>query len=278
MKQASDYFLAKMEQHIELPLQNAGFESDNRSVRKKITEALSRLGVEVDIKKACLKSLLNGFTITDYLNAKAIASVQKKSLTGGFGTSLKVKNPEFYNLLFKWRSDKSIETGLTESRILKQNTMADLADKLPPTVPELKKIKGMGGKKMEQFGQEIIAMILDYRLKRGMELPPNPHEEVAIAGLDTKEASLTFFKNGLKINEIAQKRKLAVSTIEKHLTHFIAKGKLDIFEVIDRNKYDIIAKYLLENSKKETITVIKNQLGNNYSYGEIRFVMAHLFQ
>ena len=64
-----------------------------------------------------------------------MASVQKKNFTGGFGTSLKVKNPEFYNLLFKWRSDKSIETGLTESRILRQKTVADIADILPPTVP-----------------------------------------------------------------------------------------------------------------------------------------------
>jgi hypothetical protein len=276
LRQASDYFLPKLEQHIELPLQNAGFESDNQSVRKRLIEGLSQLAVDVEIKKACLKSLTNGFTIKEYLNAKAVSAIQEDYSNRGFATLMKIKNPDFYNILFKWRIDKSLETGLAESRILRQKTMAEIASKLPRTAVELKKIKGMGGKKMELAGHDIMAMILDYRIKKGMELPLNPHEEVAIAGLDTKEASLALLKTGLNINEIAKKRKLAVTTVEKHLTHFVKTGRLDVFEVIERDKYDIIAGYLLKKSDTENLTDIKNKLGDDFSYGEIRLVMADL--
>jgi GTPase SAR1 family protein len=276
LKQASVYFQEKLKQYIELPLQNAALESDNRSVQKKTDEALYHLGKEVEIKKACLKSVANGFVIKEYLQSRAVATVQTQASPGATGTSLKVKNPEFYNLLLNWRNSKSVETGLAESHILRQKTMMEISGKLPENVIELKRVKGMGGKKMEQVGQEIMTMILDYRMKKGMDLPPDPHEEVAIAGLSTKEASLALHKTGLTINDIAKRRKLAVTTVEKHLTYYVSVGKLNVFELIDRDKYDKIAKYLSGNSGKENVTDIKNKLGDEFSYGEIRLVMADL--
>ena len=277
LKQASDYFLEKLAQNIELPLQNAGFESDNRSVRKKLTAALNQLEKEVKIKKACLKSLINGFTIKEFLRARAVASIEQTASSGQTGTSLKVKNPDFYDMLMKWRRNKAIETGIPESKILRQKTAADLSEKLPPTVIELKRVRSMGGKKMEKVGQDIMAMILDYRMKKGMDLPYNPHEEIEIAGLDTKDATLALLKTGLSISDIAKRRKLAISTVEKHLAHFVSTGKLNVFDLIDKTRYDSIAKCLLEKSEKETITAVKNRLGDEYSYGEIRLVMADLF-
>jgi uncharacterized protein YpbB len=131
---------------------------------------------------------------------------------------------------------------------------------------------------MEQFGQDILALVLEFRRGKGMDIPLNAKQEVELAGLDTKEVSLTLFKQGLKPPEIAKKRTLAVSTIEGHLAHFVNRGKLDIFDLIDRKKYDTIAKCLCEKAETETTSDVKNKLGDGFSYGEIRLVMADLYK
>jgi uncharacterized protein YpbB len=139
-------------------------------------------------------------------------------------------------------------------------------------------VKGMGGKKMEQFGQDILALVLEFRGEKGMDIPLNAKQEVELAGLDTKEVSLTLFKQGLKPPEIAKKRTLAVSTIESHLAHFVNRGKLDIFDLIDHQKYETIAQHLREKTETETTSDIKNKLGDGFSYGEIRLVMADMYK
>jgi len=129
---------------------------------------------------------------------------------------------------------------------------------------------------MAYFGREILGLIMDYRYQKGMDIPVNAREEVTLAGLNTKEVSLKMFREGLTIKEISKKRNLAISTIEDHLTHFVRQGKLDIFRIIDHSKYNIIAKCLKENANAESLTDIKNKLGNEFSYGEIRMVLADM--
>ena len=277
IKKASGYFRLKLKEHIESPLESAGFETDNREVRKRITEILGKVETEIEIKRACLESVSEGFTIKTFLEARAKASLEKPAVKARKeAAAINITHKEFYRQLMEWRSKKSTESGMDEARILRRKTMIEMAESLPPTALELKAVKGMGGKKMEMFGQEILALILQYRQGKGMDIPLNATEEVKIAGLETKEVSLVFFNQGLSLVEIAKKRRMAVSTIEKHIAHFVARGDLDVFRLIDRQKYDIIAKCLNEKSETETTSNIKNRLGDTYSYGEIRLVMADL--
>ena len=277
LKKAASYFRLKLKEHIESPLESAGFETDNKEVRKRITEILGKLETEIDIKRACMESVLEGFSIKKYLEARAKASIEKPAVKARKeAAAINVTHQEFYRQLMEWRSKKSTETGMNEARIMRRKTMIELAGRLPSTAAELKAVKGMGGKKMEMFGQDILALILQYRQGKGMDIPLNAREEVKIAGLDTKEVSLVFFNQGLNLTEIAKKRRMAVSTIEGHLAHFVARGNLDVFRLIDRTKYDAIAKCLKEQSETETTSDIKNRLGDAYSYGEIRLVMADM--
>jgi len=111
-----------------------------------------------------------------------------------------------------------------------------------------------------------------------MDIPLNANEEVALAGLSTKEQTLKLFQNGLSVVEVAKKRNLAPSTIEGHLAHFVQKGELEISQVIPHEKYEIIKTELEQNPGKETTSDIKNKLGDDFSYGEIRLVMADLYK
>ncbi len=279
LKKAADYFLSKLKENLEIPLEHSGFETDNRAIRKRMAELLGQLETEISTKRAVLESIAGGFSVQRYLEARALASIEKPAVKARKqAASLDVTYPDFYRKLLEWRVNKSLETGMDESKIVRQKVLLQIAQKLPPTAAELKAVKGMGGKKMEQSGQDILALVLEFRREKGMDIPLNANQEVELAGLDTKEVSLALFKQGFKPLEIAKKRSLAVSTIESHLAHFVTKGKLDVFELIDLKKYDAIAKCLRQKTETETTTDVKNKLGADYSYGEIKLVMADLYK
>ena len=277
LQKAAGYFLSKLEEHVEKPLEKLTYESDNKAVLKKIGEMLTRLDKETVIKRGCLESVQKGFSIRHYLEARALAGIEKQEFRSkGQPVKTVVANEAFYRKIKQWRSDKAKETGADESQILRQNVMIEISGKLPATIAQLKAVKGMGGKKMKLFGPDLLALIMEYRKQQGMEIPTNAAKEIQMAGYTTKDVSLELFRQGLKPEEVAKRRRLALSTIESHLAHFVGTGKVDIFEVIDRKKYDVIITQLEKKHPEETINDIRQKLGDHYSYSEIRLVMAEL--
>ncbi len=93
--------------------------------------------------------------------------------------------------------------------------------------------------------------------------------------VDTKLVSYEMFKNGKNIKTIAKERSLTEGTIEGHLAHYVQLGELDVFELIGQGKLAIIEKTI---HKLDTfaLTPLKKELGNDYSYGELRLAVAYM--
>ncbi len=73
------------------------------------------------------------------------------------------------------------------------------------------------------------------------------------------------------IGEISKHRGLAATTIEGHLALLVKSGELDIHELMEDQRIEVILDAL--NSKGNTsMTQAKQKLGDGYSYGEIRAV------
>ncbi|MGB9499542.1 MAG: helix-turn-helix domain-containing protein [Dissulfuribacterales bacterium] len=92
---------------------------------------------------------------------------------------------------------------------------------------------------------------------------------------DTKAVTLQMFKNGKTTKEIADKRSLAVSTIQGHLAWWIEQGKIDIKKLMPQSAIDEI---LAAFKKLDTIhlTPVKKLLNHKYGYGQLKFVAAFL--
>jgi uncharacterized protein YpbB len=82
-----------------------------------------------------------------------------------------------------------------------------------------------------------------------------------------------MFTAGKSIPEIAKEREMVISTIESHLGSFVEKGELDILKVIDEDKISEI-RSALKKHYKDSIMPVKRALGEGYSFGEIRMVIA----
>ena len=90
---------------------------------------------------------------------------------------------------------------------------------------------------------------------------------------DTKMETFKLYKEGNTIEAIAKLRTLTATTIEGHLAHFIAKGKLEASEFLPAEK---IANIIAVSKTLNTFQfgIIKQSLGDEYSYGEIKMALA----
>ncbi len=87
--------------------------------------------------------------------------------------------------------------------------------------------------------------------------------------------TLALLRQGMKPDEIARERSLAVGTIEGHMAQLIKNGSLEIHECMENDRVENIAK-VIRAIDTESLQPVKQVLGDGYSYGEIRAVMNHL--
>ncbi len=90
----------------------------------------------------------------------------------------------------------------------------------------------------------------------------------------SKTYQLTFelVKSGKKPSEIAKERSMTLDTIYNHLSKLVAKGLVDIEKIIEPDRIETIRKALDAIEEGISTTVIKEVLGDAFSYGEIRLV------
>jgi len=283
VKKAGEFFSVKLEAAMKEILAGISVETDNRTVRKSITEALERTRKEGAARLACLNAVINGFEISEYLEVKAksaidIPPVKSHPAKSGDDTSSIIKHPVLFRLLKEWRNQKARETGVSHYMILHQKTMANLANFMPQSLSAIKMVKGMGKKKSEKFGEELLEIIISYCKEEkiaplndtlnGKKAPKKIKEE-------TKRITYNLFKEGKDISQIAEERKLSITTIEGHLAYFVGTGEIPISRFVSQEKIDLISGHF-EGSEDQKMGPVKVALGEKVSWSEIRFVVSHL--
>ncbi|CAN5271928.1 DNA helicase RecQ [soil metagenome] len=162
-------------------------------------------------------------------------------------------------------------------------TLIEMATYLPADENEMLKISGVGDVKMEKYGTDFLQIVVDYcdinnfKSRINLKTPkyePKKRTKRNAKGEDTYTISLKMFKNGASIDEIAQKRELGISTIETHLVRFIPSGEVKLTEIVPEYKIETIRNAIIEMNAEQGIGPIKEFLGEDYSYGEIRAVVA----
>ncbi len=280
---AGDYFSAKLEEAMREIIGDYSVETDNKAIRKSVNEAIERLRREVSVKTECLEQVKSGFTVSSYLETKAKASVEMPAAKKRSSKNEKVESEttEHHALLSslkEWRNSKAGALGLPHYMILPQKTMVTLAAVMPQTSSALGKVKGMGKKKTEQYGDELLEIIATYCNDENIEAP---EETTPVAKKpkkvreDTKKISFGLYREGKSIDEIATERGLSIHTIESHLAHFVQEGEIAVQEFVAEEKVALIMKQF-DGSEDLTMAPVKEALGETVSWGELRFVVSHI--
>ena len=279
---AGEFFSFKLKAALKIISEDYSVETDSKAVRKSVAEALERVKKEGAEKLACLNSVRSGFSISKYLNAKAKSALDLPAVRSHHARSSDdpsvIKHPSLFNRLKEWRNKKAGESDLPHYMILPQRTIVNLANSMPQSFRALKNVKGMGRTKSETFGEELLEIIISYckeeKIEPPAEIPAEKKNSKKIKG-DTKKISYSLFRAGKSISQIAEERKLSISTIEDHLAYFVGTGEIPVSTFVSPEMTQLISEHL-KGSDDLRIGPVKAALGEEVSWGAIRFVASHL--
>lgn len=194
--------------------------------------------------------------------------------------------PELFNDLRILRAVIARDENVPPYIVFSDATLVEMATYLPQTDLEMKKISGVGELKFVRYGADFLNEIRNYcsrnNLGSRIDLKSPKRERsfrtnrVAQRISDTFWQSLALHKQGKSMAEIASIRGLGLSTIEGHLARFIAVGEVKINELVSQEKLPIIRDAIGKHGVSGRLSPIKRELGEDYSFGEIRAVIAHI--
>lgn len=90
----------------------------------------------------------------------------------------------------------------------------------------------------------------------------------------SKNITFDLYKEGKTIEEIAEARSMATSTIEGHLTSFVGTGELEVTEFVSSSELSLILQKIKELNTGNA-TILKENLPANYTYTKLRAVLAY---
>jgi GTPase SAR1 family protein len=156
-------------------------ECDNKAVRKSILDVAEKIDDELRFKLTCLNAVREGFEVASFLDVKSRAGIDKAMVVPKTGKkptksiqtieeaiSTEILHPDLFLLLKNWRYQKAAEQKRPVYLILPQKSMTELVNALPQTLQELRKIKGLGDKKVHQYGAQILSIVADYCEANGL--------------------------------------------------------------------------------------------------------------
>jgi len=190
---------------------------------------------------------------------------------------------ELFEQLKKLRNKIAHEENVPAYLILSDSSLLDLATYLPFTKNDLPQISGFGAFKIEKYGRPFLELIQEYCHEHNLVSQialkqPKKAKRVSAPrerASDTKRISLELYNQDKSIADIAAERQLAVTTVETHLSYYITTGELDINDFVPADKQELIEQAVTQYGRL-SLKVLKDNLPEEISYGEIRMMVAHL--
>ncbi len=185
------------------------------------------------------------------------------------------------------RADIADHENVPAYNIVNDNTLVELAAYIPRDYNELKQISGFGDYKVSKYGANFLRVIKQYADEHGLqskmdllkpkrEKKPTPaKKEGKPATNSTMQKTLTMFREGMSVPEIAVQRGLAPTTIETHLAAYVSTGEIDISRMVSKPKLDEIISVIRSTGQTQALKPIKDLLSEEYTYGEIRMALEY---
>lgn len=179
------------------------------------------------------------------------------------------------------------EQGVPPYVVFPDNSLRTMARYRPQSQAQFSLVPGVGSRKLEAyftpFADEIYSYCTLHNLSMGLEMERASKKESQPSApptvtVPTRQVTLEMYQRGLSIEEIAAERNLKAVTIEGHIAELIEMGEIvDVERLVQPERYQVIAQ-ALENIGSEVLKPVKEFLGDEYSYGEIRLVRAIMSQ
>ncbi|MEH1866118.1 MAG: DNA helicase RecQ [Nostoc sp.] len=171
------------------------------------------------------------------------------------------------------RKELADEQSVPPYVIFHDSTLKLMVQVQPQNLTEFAKLSGVGSHKLAQYGEKFITEIRAYRQEKGLQNKSATSVSSAKSSSSyTELQTLQLHQQGLNIAQIAQKRNLSPATVSSHLEKLIEKNQpVDLNQLVPLEHQQKIWQ-VLEVLGDISLTPIKEQLGESYTFDEIRLV------
>ena len=174
VKKGAEYFREHTMSIFGKFLEEAIPEIDNKEVRKLVEQNMERFRGEVNLKLETLKVIGNGFSVKDYLRAKAKALIDapkvkikaKRAGAEKVEISPDILHSKLYETLRAWRNKEAERLKLPVYTVLQQKALLGISNTLPTNSKELLAVPGVGKKIVERYGAVLLDMVDEFRFQQ----------------------------------------------------------------------------------------------------------------
>ena len=240
-------------------------------------------GTLVDVedlwKQISKGKLMQGVTFSGgepFLQAEPLVDLAQKVKAAGL--DLVVYTGYLFEELRELRYKIAQENAIAHFIIFHDSSLKEMATYFPNSKEEFLKIKGVGLKKYESYGEQFMEVIRNYTIKNNIDTSKVQPVMVEVPGkqeeIDRYEMTYNYYLEGLDLDEIAAKRNFTVNTIIKHLEKCQKNGQVvDWSRFIDSTKEEKIL-YAIDKIGLERLRPIKEALPEEISYEDIKITIV----
>ncbi|MDA1050834.1 MAG: DNA helicase RecQ [Planctomycetota bacterium] len=187
-----------------------------------------------------------------------------------------------FDKLRELRSTKANQQGVPAYVVFGDAALRDMARLRPSTLAGFRKVKGVGEKKLEDYGQEFVDAINRHcrQEQLAQDIAPTTVTRAAApvsSGVNASSiAAFPFFRQGTSIEEICQRMNRARSTVSGYLNDYLKHEK-----VVDPSTWvapEVVQRIeqAIEQVGNERLQPIHQHLNGEIGYDEIRIVATCL--
>lgn len=207
----------------------------------------------------------------------SIAVPVAQKVTWEEGSAKAVEAEVLVQRLRSLRKQLADEQSVPPYVIFHDSTLKLMSQVQPQNLIDFGKLSGVGSHKLAQYGEKFLGEIKAYRREQGLpeqkvEYLPSYNSPSDNSPSYTELQTLQLHQQGLSVTEIARQRDIRTTTVIRHLSDLIQKNQQVDFNLLVPPEKQQKIWQVLETLGDISLTPIKEYLGDNYSYDEIRLV------
>ena len=162
-----------------------------------------------------------------------------------------------YDILYEARKKwAEKENNMYPQSIMHMNVLKEISGRYPQSIDELKDISGIGPKKIEAHGDEIIEIVKNYVIENNLHIqwvPKNKRKIILDGEIRTNdEVAIDMLKDKTDIHQVSEKLEISISTILGYVTDYLKE--------FGENQFDInFDEFFTEAEEKEIIDAVNEK-------------------
>jgi len=178
-------------------------------------------------------------------------------------------DPALRELLREWRRETAKEQNTPAYVVMNDKTLDDLCRFRPLSIAGLQDISGIGERRAELYGRQILDVLKRFRDGARAAVDPDKKEKPA-------EETMRLLNEGRTLDEIAEIRGRRRSTIVSMVSDLVERGLVEYQSSwVDSSRQEAIEAACAKIGI-ETLTPLKESLPPEFTYDDIRLVVAFL--